>query len=192
MIKLLLSKIYKLYLKFKVKEWDKGGLIVFPIHVSGGEFIKIGKSFRCKRRTRIEAIKASKYNSNNKFIIEIGNNVFINWDCHIGAINKIIIKENVLIGSKVLITDHSHGSLTLEEINDIPINRDLYSKGPVLIEKNVWIGEGAAILPNVTIGENSIIGANSVVTHDIPANCVAAGNPARVIRYLKDERNKKS
>ena len=66
----------------------------------------------------------------------------------------------------------------------MPSLRKLYSKGPVIIEDNVWIGEGVAILPNVIIGENSIIGANAVVTKDIPRNSVVGGNPAKIIRTL--------
>ncbi len=66
-----------------------------------------------------------------------------------------------------------------------PIKRQLYSKGPVRICRNVWLGEKVTILPNVTVGEGSVIGANSVVTHDIPPYSIAVGNPARVIRSVE-------
>jgi acetyltransferase-like isoleucine patch superfamily enzyme len=61
------------------------------------------------------------------------------------------------------------------------------SKGPVIIEDNVLIGEGAAILPNVTIGKNAIIGANAVITKDVPPNAVVGGVPGRVLRILSEE-----
>jgi acetyltransferase-like isoleucine patch superfamily enzyme len=66
-----------------------------------------------------------------------------------------------------------------------PMSRPLVSKGAVIIKDNVWIGEGVAIMPGVTIGENSIIATNAVVTKDIPPNCVAAGVPAKVIKIIK-------
>ena len=63
-----------------------------------------------------------------------------------------------------------------------PLRRELFSKGPVLIKKNVWLGRNVCVMPNVVIGEGAVIGANSVVTHDIPDYSVAVGSPARVIR----------
>ena len=60
----------------------------------------------------------------------------------------------------------------------------MYSKGGIHIEKNVWIGNNVCILSSVNIGKGAIIGANSVVTHDVPPYCVAAGNPARIIKKL--------
>ena len=149
----------------------------------GAKNIKVGNNFKCQKRVRIETFLIDKYYQ-NKPIISIGDNVYINWDCHIGGINKIIIGNNVLIGSKVMIIDHQHGEITNEALKLPPAIRPLYSKGPVIISDNVWIGEGTAIMPNVTIGKNSIIGANSVVTKDIPDNCVVAGIPARIIKYL--------
>lgn len=65
-----------------------------------------------------------------------------------------------------------------------PGDISLYSKGPVIIGDNVWVGAGSCILPNVTIGNNCIIGANSVVTKSFPDNCVIAGNPAKIIKQL--------
>ncbi|MDD3138149.1 MAG: acyltransferase, partial [Lachnospiraceae bacterium] len=117
--------------------------------------------------------------------IVIGNGVGINPYCHIGAINNITIEDNVLIGSGVLITDHSHGKVTGEECRMAPGKRPLFSKGPVQIKKNVWIGEHAVILPNVTIGEGAIVGANAVVTKDVPDYAVVGGNPARIIKMLR-------
>jgi acetyltransferase-like isoleucine patch superfamily enzyme len=119
--------------------------------------------------------------------VVIGNGVAINYDCHIGCVNRIEIGNNVLIASKVHITDHSHGAVDKTALATPPARRTLISKGPVIIEDNVWIGEGAVVLAGVRIGRNSIIGANAVVTKDVPADCVAGGIPARVIKRLDAE-----
>ncbi|MGV8813328.1 MAG: acyltransferase [Gelidibacter sp.] len=155
-----------------------------PIFLIGGKSIKIGKDFYCFKRLRIEA-----YEKHNGHLfspeINIGDNVSINYDCHIGCINKITIGDNVLIASRVFITDHYHGeSDDLKELMVAPNKRKLVSKGPVVIENNVWIGEGVAIMPNVTIGENSIIGANAVVTKSFPPNSVIGGVPAKLIKTI--------
>jgi lipopolysaccharide O-acetyltransferase len=93
----------------------------------------------------------------------------------------------VLIASCVFISDHNHGRYDELDMASSPAvppaDRPLSSK-PVRIGNNVWLGEYVCILPGVTIGDGSIIGASSVVTHDIPANSIAAGNPARVIRVF--------
>ena len=68
----------------------------------------------------------------------------------------------------------------------VPNLRSLSSKGPVIIEDNVWIGTKASIMPGVRIGKGAIIAANSVVTHDIPPYCVAAGIPAKVIKVVRE------
>lgn len=100
---------------------------------------------------------------------------------HITAINSISIGEGCLTGKWVTITDNSHGNTSLEELGIRPDRRQLYSKGPVVIGKNVWIGDKATILPNVKIGEGAVVAANAVVTKDVPAYSVVAGIPAKVI-----------
>jgi acetyltransferase-like isoleucine patch superfamily enzyme len=117
--------------------------------------------------------------------IIIGDNCSIGEYCHITAINKIVIGNGVLTGRWVTITDNSHGSLLLDESDIQPLKRKLQSKGPVVIEDNVWIGDKVTILPDVHIGYGSIIGANAVVTKDVPANCVVGGNPAKIIKNIK-------
>lgn len=171
---------------WKANEFKKTGNmfnIRYPLYLHGGKHIEIGKGFNSDLRLRLEAYEEHLGYKFSPSIV-IGNNVSINSDCHIGAINEIIIGDGVLIASKVFITDHYHGEITSETIYLPPSDRKLYSKGPVKIEKNVWIGEGVAILPNVTIGENSIIGANSVITKNIPKNSVVGGNPAKLLRTL--------
>lgn len=149
------------------------------------ECIKLGDSFAAKERLRMEAIT---FYSKQKFTprIIIGNNVTFNNDCHIGCINKIEIGDNCLFASKVYITDHDHGNTTMESLRTTPSLRPLISKGEVIIKKNVWVGEGAAILSGVTIGENCIVATNSVVTKSFPPNVVIGGIPAKIIKIIND------
>lgn len=117
--------------------------------------------------------------------INIGDNCNIGEHNHITSINNITIGNGLLTGRYVYIGDNCHGGLSIDESNIPPIRRKLQSKGEVVIGDNVWIGDKATILAGVHIGDNVIIGANSVVTHDIPCNCMAAGIPARVIKQIK-------
>lgn len=182
-IDLRMNQIYSIWKSNSLKGYGENLFLRYPIYLHGGKYIKIGDGFDSGLRLRLEAYDEHLgYQFTPR--ITIGNNVSINSDCHIGAINEIIIEDGVLIASKVFITDHYHGEISSDAIIIAPSERKLFSKGPVRIEKNVWIGEGVAILPNVVIGENSIIGANSVVTKDIPRNSIVGGNPAKVIRTL--------
>lgn len=116
--------------------------------------------------------------------IMIGNNVVINFNCQITAISGVTIGDDVLTGSHVLITDHYHGEISADSLSLPPIYRALFSRGEVEIGNRVWIGSGAAILPGVEIGDDCIIGANSVVTKSFSARSVVAGNPAKLIKVL--------
>lgn len=118
--------------------------------------------------------------------ITIGRNCNFGDFIHITAINRIIIGDNVLIGRWITITDNSHGSIDKHLLSTPPHLRPLVSKGPVVIGNNVWIGDKATILPNVTIGDSAVIAANAVVTKDVPPYSVAAGNPAVIIKQLSD------
>ena len=150
--------------------------------VLGGKYIEIGDNFSVGRCLRFEAIDNYALNNYHPQII-IGNNVRLEDFCHIGCIEKITIGNNVLIASKVFITDHLHGSITKNDIDVPPTKRSLSSK-PVHIGDNVWIGENVTILPGVILGNNVIVGANAVVTHSFPANTVIAGCPAKIIKAL--------
>lgn len=114
--------------------------------------------------------------------LTIGNHCNIGEYNHITACNKIVIGDGLLTGRYVYIGDNAHGGLSQEDAQIPPVKRHLKSKGGILIGNNVWIGDKATILGGVTIGDNVIIGANSVVTHDIPANSMVAGAPAKIVK----------
>lgn len=116
--------------------------------------------------------------------IIIGNNCSIGEYTQITAVNRIIIGDGLLTGRYVYIGDNSHGGLSWEEAKIRPVKRELRSKGEIKIGDNVWVGDKTTILGGVTIGDNVIIGANSVVTHDVPSNCVVSGVPAKVTKQL--------
>ena len=110
--------------------------------------------------------------------IKAGDNLFINNDCVFVDPNEIIMGDNVMIGPQCGFYTALH-----------PLDAETRIKGyesakPIKIGNNVWIGGGVKVLPGVTIGDNAVIGAGSVVTKDIPANSLAYGNPCRVIRQI--------
>lgn len=155
----------------------------WPLYLLGGDFISVGDKFRSEPGFRCECIDNYRGSHYNPQLI-IGRHVGFGYRCHIGCVEKIVIGNYVLFGSNILITDHNHGRFVQEE-KDVPwMHRDLYVKGPVIIEDNVWIGDNVSIMSGVTIGRGSVIGANSVVTNSIPPYSMAVGSPAKVIKSL--------
>lgn len=127
-----------------------------------GEGVYIEPPFRCDYGRNIIA----------------GDNFYANFDCVILDVCKVTIGRNVKFGPRV-------GVYTAGHPIDAPTRNALLEFGkPITIGDNVWIGGSAVILPGVTIGANTVIGAGAVVTKDIPANVVAAGNPCRVIKNI--------
>ena len=123
--------------------------------------------------------------------ISIGSNVSVNMNCTFVDCNKIEIGDYVLIASNVQIYTATHPVELAERLTPDwkPESGEYFCRTyalPVKIGNGCWIGGGAVILPGVTIGDGTVIGAGSVVTKDIPANCVAAGNPCRVIRRINE------
>jgi acetyltransferase-like isoleucine patch superfamily enzyme len=163
-------------------------IIRFPFDFRGVKYISVGKGFTTGVGCRIEA-----YPIDNNKVLHIGKNVQINDYVHITAIENVCIGNNVLIASKVYISDCSHGSY-LGDKNDsnpntIPADRILVSK-PVIIMDNVWLGEFVSVLPGVIIGKGTIVGANSVVTKSLPEYIIAVGSPAKPIKKFNFESNR--
>jgi len=179
LIYLVISVFYTKIKRFNVR------LFRFPVDIRGGKFIEFGHGLTTGCHCRFEA-----YPSRNEKVLIFGDNIQINDFVHIAARGSVIIGNNALIASKVFISDLSHGSYKGDENDSSPesIPKDrVETSNAVKIGDNVWIGESAVVLPGVTIGKGSIIGASAVVTKDIPPNSIAVGNPAKVIKTYNFE-----
>jgi acetyltransferase-like isoleucine patch superfamily enzyme len=108
--------------------------------------------------------------------IRVGRNVFVNQNCTFYDLGGLDIADDVLIGPNVSLITTGHA---LD-----PAQRRTTIGKPIVIERNVWIAAGATVVGGVTVGENSVVAAGSVVTKDVPPNTLVGGNPARVIRSV--------
>jgi acetyltransferase-like isoleucine patch superfamily enzyme len=152
--------------------------------VRGARHIVFGRGVYATGNLWLEAVTA--YGAQN-FVprVVIGDNVAFSDGVHITSIEQIIIERNVLMGSRVFISDHNHGSYRgqCQSLpHEPPARRPLGGSGRVTIAENVWIGDNVVILGPANIGASAVIGANSVVRSDVPAQTIVAGAPARVIK----------
>lgn len=165
------------------------GFLIGPGTVwATGPHASVGRDVHVGRRCRIETVDLhNRHHFTPK--LTIGDRVSINDDVHIGCASEVTIGHDVLLAGKIYISDHNHGSYN-GEVQDGPASRPsdrLLGTASVRIGDRVWIGELVSVLPGVTIGEGSIIGANSVVTRDIPAHTIAVGAPARPVKRFDPE-----
>ncbi len=110
--------------------------------------------------------------------VEIGDKTVMGQECTISAYQRVRIGAECVIADRAMFIDFDHGVVEVER----PIRLQGIYKRDVVVGSNVWIGYGACVLRGVSVGDNAIVGTNSVVTKDVPANAVVAGIPARVIR----------
>jgi acetyltransferase-like isoleucine patch superfamily enzyme len=110
--------------------------------------------------------------------VEIGQKTVMGQECTISAYQRVRIGEQCVIADRAMFIDFDHGVVEVER----PIRVQGIYKRDVEVGSNVWIGYGACILRGARVGDNAIVGTNSVVTKDVPANAVVAGIPARIIR----------
>lgn len=156
-------KVFYFFLKTKIF-FSKARLVRFPIDIRNKQNIDFGVNLTTGIGCRIECFPI---NQTSDKLLKFGKNVQINDYVHITAAYSVEIGNNVLMASKIYISDCSHGSyIGNSDDSDprvAPADRDLTVK-PVKIQDNVWLGEFVSVLPGVTIGEGTIVGANSVVT----------------------------
>lgn len=199
---ILFQKIKSFYYKrknrylLKAHRADFGrNLLVFnKIYLKGSGKIIIGDNLKFTSGDGINAIsrniRGCLYTSDSNAKIVIGNNVGISSAC-IWANESVTIGNNVKIGAcSVIIDNDAHPIDYIQRRDDYfkQVGLEEYKKTistkPITIEDDVWIGANCQILKGVRIGARSIIAAGSVVTNSIPADCVAGGNPCKVIKYL--------
>lgn len=182
-------KLLYFFLKTKIF-FSKARLVRFPIDIRNKKNIDFGINLTTGIGCRIECFPIR---STDDKLLKIGKNVQINDYVHITAAYSVEIGNNVLMASKIYISDCSHGSyIGNSDDSDpriTPTDRSLSVK-PVKIQDNVWLGEFVSVLPGVTIGEGTIVGANSVVTKSLPPYVIAVGSPAKPIKFYNFDTQK--
>lgn len=173
-IKRIPGVFYFLINFFKYKKLNLRAIVFLSVRVQGKKYISIGRNSVIQRGGWLLAIKID----NTDPILEIGDNCAIGDYCHITAVRKVKFENDVLLANNVYISDNLHD---YENINIPIINQPVKFKKEVIIGAGSWIGENVCII-GASVGRNSIIGSNSVVTNDIEDFCVAVGSPARIIK----------
>ena len=184
----LLQLAYLFYCKIRTYfVFSKARIIRFPIDIRGKRFIQVDEGFTTGIGCRIECFPQE---STLSTLLKFGKNVQLNDYVHITAAHSVEIGNNVLMASKIYISDCTHGSYSGNEYDSdpmtLPIERTLSVKA-VKIEDNVWLGEFVSVLPGVTIGKGTIVGANSVVSKSLPPYVIAVGSPAKPIKFYNFE-----
>lgn len=155
-----------------------------PFILRGRKFVDFGKNLTTGYWCRFEVFPQD---NNPRIRLKFGDNVQVNDFVHICAMDSVEIGDGSMFASHVYISDNSHGvygggNFTHSSPEIAPDHRQ-YITSPVRIGKNCWLGEGVIVMPGVTIGNGCVIGAHSVVTKDIPEDCIAVGAPARVVKH---------
>ncbi len=147
--------------------------------------VKLGRNVKLSRFINLYGCEIGDETKIGAFV-EIQKNVVIGKRCKISShtfvCEGVVIEDNVFIGHGVMFTNDSYPRATTR-VGNLQGEQD-WTVEPTLIKKGASIGSGATILANINIGENAVVGAGSVVTKDVPANSIVAGNPAKALRYV--------
>lgn len=180
-----LSQIIKMICCFVInkpqyKRFEFKSIIFKPIEIMGKKFISIGKSVIVRRHSSIFALQNDENQAPEIIINDFSS---LGVSNHIAAVRKVVIGKHVLTANNVYISDNIH---EYENIKLPVMKQPILFKSEVSIGDGTWIGENACII-GANIGKNCVIGANAVVTKNIPDFSVAVGNPARVIKQYNRE-----
>jgi len=171
--RLLLRYLWRRLLTHAGWRWDTDGLLFLgrglELQAARGARIEFGRFVWIGDGTKIRCHEGR---------VEIGAKTVMGQECTISAYQRVRIGEQCVIADRAMFIDFDHGVVEVER----PIRSQGIYKRDVEVGSNVWIGYGACVLRGVRVGDNSIVGTNSVVTRDVPANAVVAGIPARIIR----------
>lgn len=167
-----LTRLYVLLIKSSFASFGKNSVINFPATVNFPKSIAIGQDVWIREHAWLNCA-----GDDHAQKLSIGDGSYIGRFVHINAYESVVLEDHVLISDRVFISDVHH-----EFSDDIKpiIKQGVTHPKPILLKSGCWIGIGACIMPGVTIGRNAIVGANAVVTQDIPDGTIALGIPARV------------
>lgn len=157
------------------------------VKIRGSRFFKVGRNVCVGDFCWIEAVHTYKSFHYSPSLI-IGNRVALSDLCHISCAHRIVIGDDCLLGSKIYIGDHNHGSLNMDrlDLEMPPACRHLDDIAEVIIGDNCFICDGAVILAGTSLATGTIVGANSVVKLKTDRPALIAGVPAKIIKYLRE------
>lgn len=155
-----------------------------PAVLHGTERIEIGTRTMIGQHVTLSAGMLVPLDDGQDPLLTIGNGCVLGKGASIVAHERIVIGDDTMTGHYVYITDQNHGYEDL----DVPIGKQMWKNNPVHIGPGCWIGTGAVILPGTTLGAHVVVAAGSVVRGEVPAFCVIAGTPARMVRRFVPER----
>lgn len=171
-------RFYTLLIAPRFARFGKGSRIMTPFRAGDRMGICVGQGVLISEGAWLNA----KRTQSGRASLVIGDGTYIGRFAHINSLQDVRIEENVLIADRVFISDEEH---IFDDPSRPIIHQGTRFKGPVVLKAGCWIGEGACVLPGVTVGRNAVVAANAVVTKDVPDFAVVAGIPARVIKQLQ-------
>ena len=174
----LRCKFFSLLVAGAFAHFGKKASLMYPVRLSGERRISIGDRVYVGAGSWLQSLPDG---ANKSVAISLGAGTSIAGSAVISAVRNVILEEDVLLARNVYISDHSH---KYAERNSPIVSQGLDKILPVLIRRGAWLGQNVVVCPGVTIGRGAVIGANSVVTENIPDFCVAGGVPARVIKAI--------
>jgi acetyltransferase-like isoleucine patch superfamily enzyme len=175
----LKCKIFSLSISGAFGHFGAQTVLMPPVRLSGERQIFIGDHVFIGPNSWLQTICGE---DSAPAAISIGSGTSIAGACVISAAENVTIEDNVLVARNVYISDHIHRYIQA----GVPVLAQGLDKiMPVLIKRGAWLGQNVVVCPGVTVGVGAVIGANSVVTQNIPAYCVAAGAPARVVKTIE-------
>lgn len=177
-----IRRVISLCYKIKFKRFGYKSYIRFPLQIDGASNISIGKRVYVGYKAWLAALPLT---GEDKCLLEIGDDCTIGNFNHIYCTKSVILENGVLTADKVYISDNLHG---YKDIHSYIKDQPILQNGEVVIGEGSWLGENVCIL-GAKIGKHCVIGANSVVTKNIPDYCVAVGAPARIIKRFNIESN---
>jgi lipopolysaccharide O-acetyltransferase len=154
-----------------------------PVSVDGAERIRVGSGVWVGAGCWLRVVGEDRPGSPaaDAVALELGDGTNLAGNCTINAVASVRLGAHVLLARGVYIADHSHA---FDDVELPVILQGIDRVAPIVLEDGCWLGQNVVVCPGVRIGRNAVVGANSVVTSDIPDRCVAVGAPARVVRRL--------
>src|SRR3954447_18000584 len=176
-LRLLWRYLWRRLLTASGRRWETSGMVFFgrrlALQTGRGTQLRLGRFVWIGDGTKIRC---------HEGVVEIGDKTVLGQECTISAYQRVQIGEQCVIADRAMFIDFDHGVVDVE----LPIRRQGIYKRDVVVGSNVWIGYNACILRGVRVGDNAIIGSNSVLPRDAPATAVVGGVPAKVIRTREE------